>query len=285
MNKKHGLGKGLAALIPEEEENLNNSSEFIIDINHIKPNNKQPRKFFDEEKIDYLAKSISEHGIIQPLVLNRDGEYYSIIAGERRWRAAKKLGLKEVPAVIMNLSDKDTLEISMIENLQREDLNPIEEALAYQRLILEFNLTQEELANRIGKSRTSISNCMRLLNLDNRVQEYLIECIITEGHGRTLLGLEDKELQYKISQKIIDENLSVRQTELLVRDIINNLTEKKTDSKDISKISPYHLEIKNKLENHFGTKVSLISKKNKGKIEIQYYSEEDLQRILEILKI
>ncbi len=284
MSKKYGLGKGLGALIPEIESEAYDVPTLKLDINLIKSNIEQPRKSFDEEKISNLAQSISEHGIIQPIVVNKVGEFYSIVAGERRWRAAKRLGLKEVPVVIMDLSDRDILEISLIENIQREDLNPIEEALAYDKLINEFNITQDELAKKLGKSRTSITNCIRLINLDNRVQEYLIENVISEGHGRALLGLNDDELQYTISQKIIDEGLNVRQTEGIVRELANSSVVV-TNKQPEKKISPYHIEIKNKLENYFGTKVLFSNKKNKGKIEIQFYSEEDLQRILDILNI
>lgn len=286
MNKKHGLGKGLRALIPEnalEEDGENKKNTILIDIDLISANKTQPRKNFDEQKILQLSQSIQEHGIIQPLILNKTGDdAYSIVAGERRWRAAKLANIKEVPAIIMNLSDKEILEISLIENIQRQDLNPIEEALAYKRLINDFNLTQEELSIKIGKSRTAITNCMRLLNLDSRVQEYIIDGVITEGHGRALLGVEDGELQYKLAQNVIDENLTVRDIEK----IIKNLNSSKTAKNDnIKKVNPYYVDIREKLENLFGTKVSLMDKKNKGKIQIEYYSQEDLQRILDILKI
>lgn len=286
MNKKFGLGKGLGALIPEEnleEKNLDKENGInVISINLIKANIDQPRKNFDEEKIIQLSESIKEHGIIQPIILKKEGETYSIVAGERRWRAAKIAGIKEIPAIIMDLSDKEILEISLIENIQRQDLNPIEESIAYKKLIDEFNLTQEQLSNRIGKSRTSITNCLRLLNLDKRVQEYLIDGVITEGHGRAILSIEDKELQYKLSQSIIDEGLSVRETEKLIKNII---TEKKNFQPEANAKNPYYIDIKDKLENLFGTKVLLMDKKNKGKIEIEYYSKEDLQRILDILNI
>ncbi|SQC01717.1 spo0J [Clostridium tetanomorphum] len=193
-------------------------------------------------------------------------------------------GLKNVPAIIMDLSDRSILEISLIENIQREDLNPIEEAKAYKKLIDDFGLTQEELSKRIGKSRVSITNCLRLLNLDERVQDYLIDGVITEGHGRAILPLQDKELQYKISQTIIDENLSVRETEKLIKSMINTSNDKKK-SKNNNINNPYYIDVKNRLEDLFGTKVSINNKKNKGKIEIEYYSEEDLQRILDILKL
>ncbi|MEA4826709.1 MAG: ParB/RepB/Spo0J family partition protein [Clostridium sp.] len=279
MNKKYGLGKGLGALIPEE--NSKDESILKVSINLIKANSEQPRKNFAEEKIMQLAESIKEHGIIQPLVLKKEGNVYSIIAGERRWRAAKSIGLKEVPAVILDLDDKSVLEVSLIENIQREDLNPIEEAIAYRKLIDEFFLTQEELSKRIGKSRTAIANCMRLLNLDKRVQEYLVDGVITEGHGRALLGIEDRETQYQIAQSIIDDQLSVRQVEMLIK----NMNKPKKAAEKRKDNNLYVSDIKQKLEGLFNTKVVLTSKGNKGKIQIEYYSEEDLQRIIDILNI
>jgi len=280
ISKKHGLGKGLGALIPEEDEDFHDKEVCFVDINLIKNNNLQPRKSFDEEKILQLAESIKEHGIIQPIVLKKENEIYIIVAGERRWRAAKSIGLKEIPAVVMELTDKQVLEISLIENIQREDLNPIEEAIAYKRLIEEFSLTQETLSVRVGKSRTAITNTLRLLNLDSRVQDYLIDSVITEGHGRALLSILDKELQYKLAQTIIDEGLSVREIERLIKNYDKNPTKNKKTT-----LNPFYSDIKNQLENHFGTKVSMSNKSNKGKIEIEYYSEEDLQRILDIINI
>jgi ParB family transcriptional regulator, chromosome partitioning protein len=280
LNKKFSLGKGLGALIPEEET-LENQNVNIISINLIRANEKQPRKNFDEEKIKQLSESIKDHGIVQPIVLKKEGDTYVIIAGERRWRAAKAAGFKELPAVIMDLTDKEILEISLIENIQREDLNPIEEAFAYKRLIDEFSLTQEELSKRVGKSRTAVTNCLRLLNLDERVQEYLIDGIISEGHGRALLAVVDKEIQFNLAKTVIDESLNVRDIENLIK----NLNKAHQKPNIIKKESIYYIDIKEKLEGYFGTKVSLINKKNKGKIEVEYYSEEDLQRILDILKI
>ncbi|MBU5301820.1 ParB/RepB/Spo0J family partition protein [Clostridium sporogenes] len=282
MNKKSALGKGLGALIPEKSQE-NKDSINTISINLIKPNNEQPRKNFDEEKIGYLAQSIKEHGIIQPLVLKKEGNLYTIVAGERRWRAAKLVGIKKIPAVVMDLDDRSVLEISLIENIQRQDLNCIEEAQAYKNLIEEFKITQDILSIRIGKSRAAIANCMRLLALDKRVQQYLIDGVITEGHGRALLALKENELQYKLSQTIIDENLSVRETERIIKNIYK---EKKNNNniKD-NEISPYYKDIKSKLESLFDTKINLQNNKNKGKIEIEYYSEDDLQRILDILKL
>lgn len=285
MSKKYGLGKGLGALIPEQDssEVENNETILKIPLNLIKANKEQPRKNFDGDKIMELAQSIKQYGIIQPLVLKRQGGSYVIIAGERRWRAAKVVGVKEVPAVVMNMPEKEVLEVSLIENIQREDLNPIEEAKAYKRLIEEFNLTQSDVSSKIGKSRTAIANCMRLLNLDERVQQYLIDEVISEGHGRALLSLEDKDLQYSLAQKIIDENLSVREIEKLIRSVSKNTQEIKKQASDVN---PYYEDIKNRLEGYFGTKVFIKNNKNnKGKIEIEYYSEDDLQRIIDILNM
>ncbi|MCR3761130.1 ParB/RepB/Spo0J family partition protein [Clostridium felsineum] len=283
MNKKGGLGRGLNALIIDNDSNEEkNSNSQKISLNLIRPNEHQPRKNFDGDKIVQLAESIKEHGIVQPLILKKKDKQYIIVAGERRFRAAKSLGLKEVPAVIIDATEKEILEISLIENIQREDLNPIEEALAYKRLIEDFELTQEQLSQRIGKSRVAITNCMRLLNLDERVQDYLIDGVISEGHGRVLLTISDKDDQYKLSQKIIDEDLSVRATEKLLK------TYKESSDKNTEKSSEenqYIVDIRDKLEGYFGTKVLLKSNKNKGKIEIEYYSNEDLQRIIDILKI
>ncbi|HCW04072.1 MAG TPA: chromosome partitioning protein ParB [Clostridium sp.] len=281
--RKHGgLGKGLGALIPDKIEETKESVN-TIDINLIKANEEQPRKYFDNEKIANLAQSIKEHGIIQPIVLMKNGDFYTIVAGERRWRAAKSIGMREIPAIVMELSNKQLLEVSLIENIQREDLNPIEEAIAYKKLIEEFNITQEDLAVKLGKSRTAITNSMRLLNLDKRVQDYLIEGVITEGHGRAILGIADFDLQNEMAQKIIDEGLSVRQVEALIR---RQNDKKKTKQKKEVQQNPYINDIKEKLESYLGTKVQLsTNKKNKGKIEIEYYSAEDLNRILELLNI
>ena len=291
MSKKFGLGKGLNALIPEDtmknsiisnEANKSNGVE-LININLIKSNDNQPRKSFDDEKIMELAESIKHNGIIQPIILKKDNSEFVIVAGERRWRAAKLAHIKEVPAIIMDLTDKQVLEVSLIENIQREDLNSIEEAVAYKKLIEEFNLTQEELSKRLGKSRVSITNTMRLLNLSENVQQYLIEGVISEGHGRALLSIIDNKVQYELAQKVIDDKLSVRELEFLIKKMKseNGKTTKSTRSES----NPYYKEIMNQLESHFGTKVNISNKNNKGKIEIEYYSEEDLQRILEIINL
>lgn len=257
MSKKFGLGKGLGALIPDEEVVEEKNSIDLIDINRIKPNSKQPRKNFDEEKISNLAKSIKDNGIIQPLVLKECGNDYEIIAGERRWRAAKLAGIKSIPAVIMELTDQKVLEVSLIENIQREDLNPIEEALAFKRLIKEFSITQEDVSKVIGRSRTAITNTMRLLNLDKRVQQYLIEGVISEGHGRALLSLDNKNTQYEMAIRVIDNKLSVRETERLVRDILNP----KVKEPIVEEENIYIKELQSRISEHFGTKVSIKTKK------------------------
>jgi ParB family chromosome partitioning protein len=291
MAKKFGLGKGLGALIPEDEaaegqkaEEMAAKAANLISINLIKPNKGQPRKAFDEEKIIQLSESIKEHGIIQPILLKKDGDTYRIIAGERRWRAAKAAGLKEVPAITMDIGEKEVLEVSLIENIQRQDLNPIEEAWAFKKLIDDFSFTQEELGRRIGKSRTALANTMRLLNLDSRVQDYLIDGVISEGHGRAILAVEDKDLQYKLAQKVIDEGLTVREIEKLISDLAKGMGgEKPKPEKKAA--DPYISDLKNRLEERFDTKVFISNKNNKGKIEIEYYSNDDLQRILDLLSI
>ena len=295
MSKKFGLGKGLNALIPEDTtlgtldtkvektKNIKEKSSILIDINLIKSNEGQPRKSFDDEKILELAESIKSNGIIQPLILKKVDDEYIIVAGERRWRAAKAIGLKEVPAIVMNLTEKQVLEISLIENIQREDLNSIEEALAYKKLISDFNLTQEELSKRIGKSRVTITNTLRLLNLSEDVQQYIIEGVISEGHGRALLGITDSKVQCELAQNVIDDKLSVRELEILIRKLKTSPTIAK--SKTSNETNPYYKDVTYKLENYFGTKVNITNKNNKGKIEIEYYSEEDLQRILEIINL
>ena len=294
MSKKFGLGKGLGALIPDEvkidtieakeiEKGNKTEERTLIPLNKIKNNSDQPRRFFDSENIAELAESIKNHGIIQPLILRQEGKKYVIVAGERRWRAAKMLSIKEVPAIVMDLTDKEVLEISLIENIQRQDLNPIEEALAYRKLIDDFNLTQQELSNRIGKSRVAITNTMRLINLDERVQQYLIESVISEGHGRALLSIDDKDLQYEIAQKIIDEKLSVRELERLIKSLANKKEDKPKKEKE--EINPYFKDVQNRLQDYFGTKVNINSKNKKGKIDIEYYSDDDLNRILDLINM
>ena len=284
MSKKFGLGKGLNALIPEDTMILEkketkveskNEGYTLIDINLIKNNDSQPRKRFDDERIMELAESIKSNGIVQPLILKKDNSEYVIVAGERRWRAAKSIGIKEVPAVVM--------EISLIENIQREDLNSIEEATAYKRLISDFSLTQEQLSKRIGKSRVAITNTLRLLNLSDDVQQYIIEGVISEGHGRALLAITDSKLQCELAQNVIDDKLSVRELEIMIRKLKDDSGRSKNKSRKEN--NPYYKDVTERLENYFGTKVNITNKNNKGKIEIEYYSEEDLQRILEIINL
>ena len=229
MAKKLALGKGLSALIPNESYNNNDNkkSTLSISINKIKSDKDQPRKSFDAEKIAELTESIKTHGVIQPLILRKvEDDQYIIVAGERRWRAAKIAGLKELPAIIMDLSENEVLEISLIENIQRQDLNPIEEATAYKKLIDDFKMTHEELSKRIGKSRTSITNTMRLINLNDNVQQYIIEGVISEGHGRALLGVKDSKMQCELAEQVIDEKLSVRELEKLIKKIVEPKSKK-----------------------------------------------------------
>lgn len=285
MAKKLALGKGLSALIPNESYNNNDNkkSTLSISINKIKSDKDQPRKSFDAEKIAELTESIKTHGVIQPLILRKvEDDQYIIVAGERRWRAAKIAGLKELPAIIMDLSENEVLEISLIENIQRQDLNPIEEATAYKKLIDDFKMTHEELSKRIGKSRTSITNTMRLINLNDNVQQYIIEGVISEGHGRALLGVKDSKMQCELAEQVIDEKLSVRELEKLIKKIVEPKSKKDYNKQELN---PYYKDIKNQLQDYFGTKVNISNKNNKGKIEIEYYSEDDLQRILDIINI
>jgi ParB family chromosome partitioning protein len=282
--KKNALGKGLMALIPEVDEKkieIDNKGILEVDINYIAPNENQPRKNFDEKKLLNLSESIKDKGIIQPILVTKNGEYYTIIAGERRWRAAKLAGLKKVPIIAKELSELEVMEISLIENLQREDLNPIEEAVAYRKLIDEFSLTQEEIARRIGKSRPAVANSLRLLNLDKRVMDYIEEGTLSEGHGRVLVSINNKDLQYEVAKKIIDESLNVRQTEKLIK----KLNDTKPSSNKKEKKEVYIRDIEDRLKNIFDTKVNISKNRKKGKIEIEYYSDDDLQRILDILNI
>ena len=286
MAKKFGLGKGLEALIPNDNKASEEKDQGIkiIDMKLIKANSDQPRKFFDDSKIIELSLSIKEHGIIQPLIVKKDiDSKYQIIAGERRWRAAKLAKMNEIPVIIKEFTPEVALQIALIENLQREDLNAVEEALAYKELKEKYKLTQEVLATKLGKSRTSITNTMRLLNLDKRVQDLIVEGAISEGHGKVLLALNGEE-QYKVAQKVLDGNLSVRDLENLIKNLQSKNDENKKE-KEQKKINPYYKDIKNRLQDYFGTKVSINSNKNKGKIEIEYYSEEDLQRILDIINL
>ena len=283
---KRGLGRGLDIMIPERISELdvkedNVSRETLLPIHEIEPNKSQPRKSFDEASLNELANSIKQYGVIQPLIVQKRDKYYEIIAGERRWRASRLAGLKEVPVVIKDYMPQEIIEIALIENIQREDLNPIEEAYAYQRLIREFNLKQDELAERVSKSRVTITNSLRLLRLDERVQQMLIDNMLSGGHARPLLTLEDSELQYNTACKVFNKKLSVRETEKLVRQLLKSKPVNETASRDENSFI-YH-DIEERLKNIIGTKVLINRKqKNRGKIEIEYYSDEDLERIMDL---
>lgn len=292
---KKGLGKGLDSMIPEkvgrtkntEVVNMNDnvSRETLININDIEPNREQPRKHFDEDAIQELAESIKQYGIIQPLILQKKDKYYSIIAGERRWRAARVAGLKEVPAIIKDYTPQETMEIALIENIQREDLNPIEEALAYQNLIKEFNLKQDEVADRVSKSRVSVTNSMRLLKLDSRVQQMLIDSMISSGHARTLLPIEDPDTQYQIATSVFDEKLSVRETEKLIKNILKPAVEAKEEIAVTRAEKLVYRDLEERMKKIIGTKVNIKNKNNNnGKIEIEYYSSDELERIIELIE-
>ena len=296
---KKGLGKGLGAIfgedvVKESKEELEKAKAkraaaaeeidekgriLMLKLDLIQPNKEQPRKTFDEEQINELAGSIKQYGVLQPLLVQKSGSFYEIIAGERRWRAAKAAGLKEVPAVLKEYSRQEAMEISLIENVQRADLNPIEEALAYQQLIREFDLTQEEIAARVAKSRVAITNTMRLLKLDEQIQNMLIQGVITSGHARAFLSLEDKGLQLKAAKEVLDKKLSVRETEKLVKRMQRE--EKKPDEA----LTLIYQNLEDRMKSVMGTKVSIHNKdKNKGRIEIEYYSEAELERIVEMIE-
>ncbi len=287
---KKGLGKGLGSLFDEHniiddivtQEASNDNGVIQIKLSLIEPNKNQPRKEFDEEKISLLANSIKENGLIQPIIItpSKNG-MYKIVAGERRWRASKKAGLKEIPAVVRQYSDEQVAQIALIENLQREDLNPIEEALGYKTLLEEFNLTQELVSQRIGKSRSAIANSMRLLSLEEQIQKLLISGDISSGHARAILSIEDNELRLALSKRIIEDNLNVRQSEALAKQL-----QKKPPSKKPEKKTAYDIEIEsiqNTLSSNLGTKVKILHTEKKGKIEIEYYGNEDLERILNLI--
>lgn len=292
---KKGLGKGLDSMIPDkmgkaqekiiERDKVDVSRETFLPINEIEPNRKQPRKNFDEDTLHELADSIKQFGIIQPLIVQKKDKYYEIIAGERRWRAAKAAGLKEVPVIVKNYSPQEVVEIAIIENIQREDLNPIEEALAYQNLIKEFHLKQDEVAERISKSRTAITNTMRLLKLGVKVQQMLIDDMISGGHARALLSIEDEEEQYQIAMKVFDDKLSVRETEKLVKKISERKDEVIEETAPTKEDAFIYRDFEERIKKIMGTKV-LIKKKdnNNGRIEIEYYSVEELERILELFE-
>ena len=294
MAAARGLGKGLDALIPSgindkssktKESSLSEkkSGETVVNITKVEPNREQPRKNFDEDALEELAESIKQFGLLQPILVQDRKTYYEIIAGERRWRAAKKAGLKEVPVIIKNLTEQEIVEISLIENIQRENLNPIEEALAYKKLLNEFHLKQEEVAERVSKSRTAVTNSMRLLKLAEEVQKMVVKEEITTGHARALLGIEDEEQQISTAKKIVDEKLSVRDIEKLVKNMNKPAKEKKSSEQKNRDF--IYQDIEEKLKLSLGTKVSIAAKENgSGKIEIEFYSGDDLERLLDILK-
>ena len=308
---KKGLGKGLGAIFgedvisrEEEEHKIRESArkkgtsdpgntaqedgtagEQMVKVALIEPNQSQPRKKFDQEQMEELAESIKLHGVLQPLLVQKKDGLYEIIAGERRWRAAKLAGLKEVPVVIRQYTPQESMEVALIENLQREDLNPIEEAKAYQKLIQEFGLKQEEIAAKVAKNRTTITNAMRLLKLDEGIQNMVIENVISSGHARALLGLEDPEMQLKAAKMIMEDKLSVRETERLVKRLIREAEEKDKTKKQAKNINFIYQNLEERMKTVMGTKVTIHNKdKNKGRIEIEYYSEAELERIVEMIE-
>ena len=286
-NTKRGLGKGLDSLIPKGEavkksSSKSNNGVVELDINQVEPNKNQPRKNFDQDALNELADSIKQYGVIQPIVVQKIDDYYEIIAGERRWRAAKIAKLKKIPVVIKNFSEQEIVEIALIENIQREDLNPIEEAEAYKRLIDEYNLKQEEMAERLSKSRTSITNSMRLLKLSSKVQKLVISGELSSGHARALIPVEDTKKQYTLALEIIKNKLSVRETEKLVKAL---LEPKKIVKKAVPENDFVYRDIEGKIKDIVGTKVKINNKPGgKGKIEIEYYSTEDLERLIDLFE-
>lgn len=309
--RKGGLGRGLDAMIsetavkPRSVKKANDSEEskagkekktevkkefesegtvFTVKMTQIEPNRKQPRKQFDEDALLELADSIKQFGVLQPLLVQKKGDFFEIIAGERRWRASKLAGIKEIPVIVKEFSEQETVEISLIENIQRENLNPIEEAVAYKRLMEEFHLKQDMIAERVSKSRTAVTNSMRLLKLDERVQQMLIEEMISTGHARALLAIENNEEQHAVAVKVFDEKLSVRETEKLVKELLNPVMKKEEKPKDTAQDLIYE-QLEEKIKGIIGSKVAIRRKNHdKGRIEIEYYSQEELERIVELLE-
>jgi len=288
--KKGGLGKGLGSLIPGNldddaqevkvvEKIVEKKVESKLRINELEPNREQPRKQFNEDALQDLAESIKQHGVLQPILVQKRENYYEIIAGERRWRAAKIAGLKEVPVIIKDFTEQEIVEVALIENIQREDLNPIEEAMAYKRLLEDYHLKQDEVAERVSKSRSAVTNSMRLLKLDERVQQMVIDDMISSGHARALIAINDGEKQYTVAMKIFDERLSVRETESYIRNMDKPVKKKEVPTNDF-----VYRDYEEKLNKALDTKVVIHNKENnKGKIEINYYSKEEFERIVEIL--
>jgi len=280
---KKGLGKGLEALIGSTnalEDAINSVTE--VGINQVEPNSEQPRKVFDQEKLEALADSIKNHGVVQPIIVRREGSYYKIVAGERRWRAAKLAGLKTIPVIIKDVTSREVMEIALIENLQREDLNPVEEAEAYQKLIEEYSITQEEVARIVGKSRAAIANSVRLLTLTDEIKEMLSDGRLTSGHARTLVTISDPKKQNELANTIVEKNLTVRESEKLTASE-SKPTRKTEKRKVMSKESIEITELEEKLMAVYGTKISLVKTKDKGKIVFEFYSKEELDRIIEML--
>lgn len=298
--RKKGLGKGLDSLIPDNKtvktnqtekvlKTLENadiqieskSGETMMSINKVEPNREQPRKKFEEDALMELSDSIKQFGVLQPLLVRKRKDYYEIIAGERRWRAAKMAGVKEIPVIIKDYTEQEIIEIGLIENIQRENLNPIEEAAAYKRLLEEFNLKQDEVAERVSKSRTAVTNSMRLLKLCDKVQQMVIDDMISTGHARALLAIEDASLQHELAVKIFDEKLSVRDVEKLVKDLKNP---KQPKVKKVIENEFLYNDLANKMKDVMGTKVTIAAKGNgKGKIEIEYYSDDELERVFDMI--
>ncbi len=291
--KKGGLGKGLDSLIVNKNEGVvavnpeQHGAPVEVDIDKVEPNKLQPRKNFDEDKLQDLAENIKIHGIINPLIVQDRGKYYEIIGGERRWRAARLAGFKKVPVIIMKLSEQEFVEISLIDNIQREQLNPIEEAMAFARLIDEFKLKQDEVAERVSKSRTTITNALRLLKLDKRVQEMIIEEKLTTGHARAMLSITDLDKQYEFAVRAFDEKMSVRDVEREVKKLLNDKKSGKNGKSaelDPQLIAIYQ-DTQEKLKGVLGTKVFINAKDNKsGKVEIEYYSQDELNRLVDMLE-
>ncbi|HJC48986.1 MAG TPA: ParB/RepB/Spo0J family partition protein [Candidatus Anaerostipes avistercoris] len=293
--KRKGLGRGLNTLIPsapipdakleniaEMNQNKPEHPEMTLPINEIEPNPNQPRNQFDEDSLQELADSIEQYGVLQPLLVKKKDGYYEIIAGERRWRAAKMAGVEEVPVIVRDFDENEIVEIALIENIQREDLSPIEEAMAYQRLMKEYHLKQDQIAEKVSKSRAAITNSLRLLKLDPRVQNMLEEEMISTGHARALLAIHDGDMQYEIAVKVFDEKLSVRDIEKMVKELNRPKKEKKKEETEYQFL---YKDLEESMKQILGSKVSIKNKKNnKGKIEIEYYSRDELERIVDMIK-
>lgn len=281
---KKGLGKGLDTVFGDESENILEGAVSDVKITLVEPNKNQPRKSFDTDKLEALAQSLKENGMIQPIIVTKAKEgRYTIVAGERRWRAAKLAGFREIPVIVKDYSDQTVNEVALIENLQREDLNPIEEALGYKNLCDLYGLTQEEVSQKIGKSRSAVANSMRLLSLDDKIQKHLISGDISEGHARAALSLDSLELREFLINQVIDASLNVRQTENLAKQLQKEPKQKKEKKNDIYKIELERIE--KRIASSLGTKVKISQGAKKGKIEIEYYGNDDLERLLDLLKV